>query len=514
MAYPSSLTTTPISVQAFTPILGTLLLNTSGPIGGAARYAVVDILKRIRRADREENASLVDIAGNAMKQGEVVDDEPEKPEWLAVGLFGKHEREMFEQEVLQQVVIGMGRLDMAEEFEGDNHDDYDHEMQWEDGAQVQHNERGRTPSGLAVSDGPTAQPHDHITNTKNSEHITNISPTTEVAHTSTQDNPYFPPIPHPSPPSSNSTPSTPSSTTDTTVSTPSSSSESIDDGVDDSAPPTQTEVASLIRHPPFSPPSPPISEQQRSWNDQMPASSHTPIFSSNTNPTAPSFDLTSRENYPFFDTHCISPDQPNAPDQVPPQDHMDHRTPQSSHQSLHTAHPPSRVSPLPSPHDHGPALSGNERHNNIFTIGPDAEMVDGSERGDGGEGYFGESQDYGEDDQDGQSEWDVDQAAVGRLSSMSLMAAVTASGASTSCFLDLFLHLHQLTPLFDTVGSLDEETKRAFAKEVERAGRDSVYWVRREASYALGALAKVVPQEIVICSLVCITFHFAIIFHG
>lgn len=31
---------------------------------------------------------------------------------------------------------------------------------------------------------------------------------------------------------------------------------------------------------------------------------------------------------------------------------------------------------------------------------------------------------------------------------------------------------------------------------------DNVYWVRKEASYALGALAKVVPTEIVIMTLV------------
>lgn len=44
-------------------------------------------------------------------------------------------------------------------------------------------------------------------------------------------------------------------------------------------------------------------------------------------------------------------------------------------------------------------------------------------------------------------------------------------------------------------------------KEVERVGRDSVYWVRREASFALGALAKVVREDVVITSLVCF-FYF------
>ncbi|CAK5277740.1 unnamed protein product [Mycena citricolor] len=81
-------------------------------------------------------------------------------------------------------------------------------------------------------------------------------------------------------------------------------------------------------------------------------------------------------------------------------------------------------------------------------------------------------------DEDGAlDEGEGDQAAVGRLSSMSLMAAVTANG------------------------DLDDNTKHAFVREVERVGHDPVYWVRREASYALGALAKVVPEEVVLLSL-------------
>lgn len=39
-------------------------------------------------------------------------------------------------------------------------------------------------------------------------------------------------------------------------------------------------------------------------------------------------------------------------------------------------------------------------------------------------------------------------------------------------------------------------------KEVERVSKDPVFWVRREAAFALGALAKVVPQELVLCTLV------------
>ncbi|KAG9028845.1 hypothetical protein FRB95_006007 [Tulasnella sp. JGI-2019a] len=65
-------------------------------------------------------------------------------------------------------------------------------------------------------------------------------------------------------------------------------------------------------------------------------------------------------------------------------------------------------------------------------------------------------------------------AAVGRVASMSLIAAVTAAGV------------------------VSQDTKRIFAEEVVRVGRDHVYWVRREAAYALGALAKVVSQEVLI----------------
>ena len=64
-----------------------------------------------------------------------------------------------------------------------------------------------------------------------------------------------------------------------------------------------------------------------------------------------------------------------------------------------------------------------------------------------------------------------------------------------------YAHLADLLPRTGA-GSVSEETKRAFVAEVERVGRDPVYWVRREASFAVGALAKVVPEEVVISSLV------------
>jgi len=52
-------------------------------------------------------------------------------------------------------------------------------------------------------------------------------------------------------------------------------------------------------------------------------------------------------------------------------------------------------------------------------------------------------------------------------------------------------------------GTLEEDVQEAFVREVVRVGRDAEYfYVRREASLALGALAKVVSQELVDFSLV------------
>jgi serine/threonine-protein phosphatase 4 regulatory subunit 1 len=57
----------------------------------------------------------------------------------------------------------------------------------------------------------------------------------------------------------------------------------------------------------------------------------------------------------------------------------------------------------------------------------------------------------------------------------------------------LFIHI--------TAVKLPEDTIRAFADEVAYIGADPLCWVRREASFAVGALAKVVPVEVVLLSL-------------
>ncbi|EJD53078.1 ARM repeat-containing protein [Auricularia subglabra TFB-10046 SS5] len=68
-----------------------------------------------------------------------------------------------------------------------------------------------------------------------------------------------------------------------------------------------------------------------------------------------------------------------------------------------------------------------------------------------------------------------DDCAIGRLSCMSLIATVTTQATKT----------------------LTEEVQTCFVEEVTRVKDDPEFWVRREATLALGALAKVVPEGVV-----------------
>ncbi|KAG8865986.1 hypothetical protein FRC20_009208 [Serendipita sp. 405] len=66
-----------------------------------------------------------------------------------------------------------------------------------------------------------------------------------------------------------------------------------------------------------------------------------------------------------------------------------------------------------------------------------------------------------------------EEATVGRVASMSVVAAIAANAA------------------------MPMNMQEVFVQEVWRVGSDPVYWVRREASFAIGALAKVVPLELI-----------------
>lgn len=108
----------PICVQAFTPILGTLLLSVNGNVGSNARSAIVGILRRTKRLDDIEDgmdhSQAIDKGGGTNIPAdpwiEGFDDLD-----LTPGLFQRKQRRLFEDELLKQVVIGMARLDMQEE---------------------------------------------------------------------------------------------------------------------------------------------------------------------------------------------------------------------------------------------------------------------------------------------------------------------------------------------------------------------------------------------------------------
>lgn len=171
-SYASTSTMVTISVQAFTPILGTLLLGTSEKIITPARFAVLDLLARMRRADDREagvvrSPSSADIQLNlAFLSNNLVEEDEETP--ASVGLFKSEERAMFRQELLHSVIIGMSRLDLDMEYEStavDNPEDWNYALHREDTSM------------------PAEKPS------------TNTSP-------SRPDNPYFPPVSNSQSPSS------------------------------------------------------------------------------------------------------------------------------------------------------------------------------------------------------------------------------------------------------------------------------------------------------------------------
>ncbi|KAH8106745.1 armadillo-type protein [Cristinia sonorae] len=336
-----------ISVQSFTPILGTLLLSPNAHIGGPARYAVVELLRRVRKADDYEHHTTTQLPADPAIHP--YDEEEDASRYVDLGLFTEEQRRLFEREMIYQVVIGMGRLDSAED---------------------------QIESDLPGSGASTA--------------------TVQRTNVGSGDS-YFPPSPAPSPSSTNSTGSTPSLVSTTSVSTPSSSGSSLGS--------TPDSVVPLL--PAFSPSPSPLSTVSNADSEGTGGPNVTP--SSIGPPT--------------------SPFQNTAGAWIMPRSPGDLATGADEEQQKF-----------------GGWLGSAGAHTNWVN--------DTSEEADLGE-----------------------EAAVGRLSSMSLMAAVTASV------------------------TMSEEHQAAFVSEVGRVGRDPICWVRREASFVVGALAKVVPTKIVISSL-------------
>ena len=75
---------------------------------------------------------------------------------------------------------------------------------------------------------------------------------------------------------------------------------------------------------------------------------------------------------------------------------------------------------------------------------------------------------------------------------MSLVAAVTAGGNGANFHFGVQNHSSRVF-----IGPLDDDTLRSFLDEVERIVHDPYFKVRQAASFALGALAKEIPEELV-----------------
>ncbi|KAJ3735417.1 armadillo-type protein [Lentinula guzmanii] len=240
-----------ISVQAFTPILGTLLLSPNVLVGGATRYAVVALLGRIKRVNSLEskigsespNVRVQDVRLNEHSQNLSVIFFPEgdDEENIVIGLFGKEERALFEKEILFQVVIGMGRLDS-----GEPEDEFDKQEQYANVRPISGSDADwQTPRNSVDLQVEIVVDEDDVPSQQPSQGFHIVSPQREIPETelalsraeakqlNLTNNPYFPPLPSSayvapsrvmssgspmSTSSSGSSSSTPSSTTDTSTS--------------------------------------------------------------------------------------------------------------------------------------------------------------------------------------------------------------------------------------------------------------------------------------------------------
>ncbi|KAI0934203.1 hypothetical protein AcV5_006128 [Taiwanofungus camphoratus] len=462
---------TVISVQAFTPILGTLLLSQNALVGGPARYAVVELLRRVRRADKREEGAISGQSATSPSTSQTTQEpqtrrrgpSPEEEEFVQVGLLGHHERYLFEHEIVHQVVIGMGRLDMPDDSSQGEGEPYP-----SPGSQS-----AASPGGTS-----TAVP----------------TPTAGVQSAAGQQtDSYFPmltsplnlpssaldagPLPAQLSPAPASALATPPAAAFAHAQSPQPS-------------PVLLPSLSLLPSPgpspafPLSPPSPlpqslsdPTSESSSSSSSSLGTPSLTSSTSSSTSTSSsPTPDL------PAFAIEQLDTSLPGRVDEVDVE-MADEREEKWVPQSPRPAHALSQAASMAPSTGTGEAASPVSAAIEQLMPVPawltstqrdiDVNMRDATAPEEGvGEDHL--DVDEGERGAEGNLS---EEAAVGRLSSMSLMAAVTASG------------------------SIGDDTKAAFVAEVERVGRDPVYWVRREATFAVGALAKVVPGEVVMSSL-------------
>ncbi|KAK7693654.1 hypothetical protein QCA50_003223 [Cerrena zonata] len=445
-------------------MLGTLLLSTNALVGGPTRFAVVELLKRVRQAEENEaleqqssDASLtqqdtppakpLSVSSPSQTSGSDSNDDDDESTHYTTGLLGEVERRLFEREMIQQVIIGMGRLDieLAEELNGADVED------------SLHNEVDMSTSNSFWS---------------------HLEATPRATEPSDSYFPIVPPVAEPqttpqSAPLEYHLASLPATSTSLPLPLASSSiTEPLASADTHTASDLMSPSLELSRPPGFSPPATQLSLSPSAspFLPSSPDSTFTPSLTSASTSSSPSTNV-SPETLP---TLTSSPSYPSSSSDEPPTE---------NHVGIveHAAYTWPR-----SPGDL-PPVSDEERRQwerqfvpTNFTLHPGMGLSDPSSSvhpsmsGVTSWGTDLHSLEENPENPIHEEEHDLsEEAAVGRLSSMSLMAAVTASGV------------------------LAEDTKTAFVSEVERVGRDSVYWVRREASFTVGALAKVVPVEVV-----------------
>ncbi|TBU65648.1 ARM repeat-containing protein [Dichomitus squalens] len=448
---------TVVPVQAFTPILGTLLLSPNGIVGGSARYAVVELLRRLRRADEREQPSEAESetaeslhpqqpsrpVSPALSQASYQDS----AESLDLGLFQENERRLFERELVYQVVIGMGRLDMDDHRNDHEQEDFpDTPSEWDASTAVP------TPQAIAF----TSEPESYFPpapalgmSFAGSSALPAPSPLVSTVDTTAVGTTTLSPAPSPSPPVLSTSPmeESPGHSSASTPSLTSSTSSSSGD-YSDTVEPSEPDRFSLGLTSMLS------ASDDGSGGDEL--------ASTPSGPKMP-FAMTQEAHWTTPGALPRPAALPTTPPfEVPPPPPVASPVPVSAESTMPLSSIPTLMVQAPSA---SPLRESPPRQQILssgwLSPGSAARELAALEE----QQHMDEGADLSEE------------AAVGRLSSMSLMAAVTASG------------------------SIGEDTKRAFVAEVERVGRDSVYWVRREASFAVGALAKVVPVEVVTSSL-------------
>ncbi|KDQ13120.1 hypothetical protein BOTBODRAFT_33728 [Botryobasidium botryosum FD-172 SS1] len=431
-----------IPAQTFTPLLGSLLLSANTNVGDAARWGVVELLARIQgRVRVDGEIEWRDVLGT--------DGRPKVWE----GLFGAEQRTLMEQELVLGVVVGIARLDGAgEDLEANSYHGFAQPaVDLLPGEVISAGQPATDISGCKGdhSAWPEDVSYQGISTSHGDDHDNSASPwpsSSSVSQHSTASTSAASQVP------------SPSSSVDSTSSTPPLSS-----GGDSPAdppprvptPPLNGPASSLISH------GPPLSDAPPILDAPSYASTVIQLFStSETHQPTSSYEtseVVSRDDISGVSSGSYAGGSTKSAEaNWPPGFGSDSEASSNSYAAV----PSGPSSETSTALDDSSALAWHVPQNGADWMTDEdgapieLDMTDLNYEGDMNE-----------------------EAAVGRVASMSLIAAVTASG------------------------SLSEENQNIFVQEVERVGRDSVYWVRREAAYALGALAKVVPLEVVTSSL-------------